>query len=425
MDPTTDPHLRSFVDVAPNSDFPIQNLPYGVFAPAPAEPPRVGVAIGDFVLDLALIEQRGLLGRAAGRPADVFQHATLNPFMALGPTVWNTTRAAIQRLLRHDVAELRDDGALRDLALVPLADATLHLPCMIGDFTDFYTSLNHARNVSRLFRGPDADAPAAFRHQPLGYHGRASSIVISGTPIARPRGTYRAPDESVTFGPTQQLDFELEFGALIGHGNALGHGLSVARAANHVFGFVLVNDWSARDIQQWEYHPLGPFNGKNFATTISPWVVPAAALAPFRCPTPPQEPPPLPHLQAAGDFAYDLNLTVTLRSAACDTEVVITETNFREQYWTLAQMIAHHTAGGCNLRPGDLVASGTVSGPTPEAVGCLLERTRRGETPVEIADDLQRVFLEDGDEILLHGWSASDGYRVGFGECTGRVTPAI
>ena len=425
MRSTTDPTLRSFLSVPPESPFPIQNLPYGVFRPEPGVRPRVGVAIGEWVLDLAVLEERGFFGgpELAGRR--VFGQATLNAFMALGPAAWHEAREQISRLLRHDVAVLRDDAALRDQALVAMEAAEMLLPSAIGDYTDFYASREHAANVGRLFRGPDAALPPSFPHTPIGYHGRAGSVIVSGTDIRRPQGPSRGPsDGGPAFGPTRELDFELEVGWFIGRGNELGRPIPIQRAPNQVFGFVLVNDWSARDLQQWEYQPLGPFLGKNFATTISPWVVPTAALEPFRCEGPPHEAEPLPYLRAKGPQAYDLHLQVALQTPQMDTPQVITRTNLRHLYWSPVQLLAHHTVGGCNLRPGDLLATGTVSGPTPDSLGCLLDLTRRGENPLILPSGERRVFLEDGDTIILTGWCEGPDYRLGFGECRGRIQPA-
>lgn len=426
MRSTTDPSLRSFLPVPPESPFPIQNLPYGVFRPEPGADPRIGVAIGEWVLDLSTLEERGLFGGPELDGRRVFGRATLNPFMALGPAAWNEAREQISRLLRHDVAVLRDDAALRDQALVAAEAAELVLPCHIGDYTDFYASREHALNVSQLFRGPDATLPPSYSHTPIGYHGRASSVVVSGTDVRRPQGPFRAPDDDRPhFGPTRELDFELEVGLFIGRGNELGRPISVLRAVNQVFGFVLVNDWSARDLQQWEYQPLGPFLGKNFATTISPWVVPAAALEPFRCEGPPHDIEPLPYLRSKGSQAFDIHLQAALQTSQMESPHVVARTNLRHLYWSPVQLVAHHTVGGCNLRPGDLLATGTISGPAPDSLGCLLELTHRGESPLTLPTGEQRTFLADGDTVTLTGWCEGPAYRIGFGECRGRILPAV
>ncbi len=427
MPSTTDPHLRSFVPVAAGSHFPIQNLPYGVFRPQPHAAPRVGVAIGEAVLDLALLERRGLLAHPALPSVPLFDRPVLNDFLRLGPPAWAAVRERVSRLLRVDEPVLRDDADLRDAALHPQAAVQLELPCAIGDYTDFYASRVHAENVARVFRGPAATLPPNWLHLPIAYHGRSSSIVVSGTEIRRPRGQFRREGtESPVFAPTRELDFELEVGLIVGPGNPLGEPLSVAEADGHIFGFVLVNDWSARDIQQWEYVPLGPFLGKNFATTISPWVVPAAALAPFRRSLAKQDPPPPAYLRPSGPDpqGYDIRLEVALQPAGANESMVISRTNFGELYWSPEQLVAHHTANGCNLRPGDLLASGTISGRGPGAQGCLLELTERGRRPLRLPGGQERTFLQDGDSVVLTGWCDGPGYRVGFGECRGTIVAA-
>ncbi|HEX7070921.1 MAG TPA: fumarylacetoacetase, partial [Rhodothermales bacterium] len=314
-----------------------------------------------------------------------------------------------------------DDASLLEQVLVPRSQVEMLLPVAIGDYTDFYASREHATNVGSMFRGPENALMPNWLHLPVAYHGRSSSVVISGTPIHRPNGQRRSGDGSPEFGPTTQLDFELEVGAIVGTGNALGTAIPVGRALDHVFGLVLVNDWSARDIQAWEYQPLGPFLGKNFATTISPWVVPLEALAPFRRSAPPPDPEPLPYLRDAAGSTFDLHLEVGLQPAETAEETAVCRSNHRHLYWTLAQQVAHHTVNGCNLRPGDLLASGTISGPEPESRGCLLELTWRGTQPLTLRSGGTRTFLADGDTVTMRGWAQGDGYRVGFGECTGQI----
>lgn len=419
------PRACTFLDVDAQTDFPLENLPYGVFTPPSGAAPRVGVAIGDFVLDLAVLAGRGLLALPAA-DAGVFAQPTLEAFMALGPAAWDRTRGHITYLLRDDVSTLRDDASLRDAALVPRAEVQMHLPCRVGGFTDFYTSLDHATTVSRIFRGADAGAPPQFRHLPIAYNGRASSVVVSGTSIRRPCGQFVPRGAQVpVFAPTAALDFELEVGLLIGTGNPLGTPLPAARAAEHIFGVVLVNDWSARDIQRWEYVPLGPFQGKAFATSISPWVVPLAALEPFRCVGPVQEPAPPSYLRLDAPWALDLELEVALAPAGSANAQTITRTNFAQQYWRLPQLVAQHTSCGCNLQDGDLLASGTVSGATPASRGCLLEMTRDGQTPLTLTDGTQRCYLADGDTVVLRGGANAADVRIGFGECRGTILPAV
>ncbi len=426
MDPTTDPGLRSWVPVDPESHFPIQNLPYGVFRPRPGDAPRVGVAIGAHILDLAALEAAGLFATPALRGGAVFGQPTLNDFMALGRPVWREARATVSRLLRHDEPALRDNAGLRQSALIPARDVELLLPAAVGDYTDFYSSREHATNVGVMMRGPDNALQPNWLHLPVAYHGRASSVVVSGTDVRRPKGQMRADDAPApTFGPSRALDFELEMGFFVGPGNPLGHPVPIEQAAEHIFGLVLVNDWSARDIQRWEYVPLGPFLAKSFATTVSPWVVPLDALEPFRTAGPKQDPPPLPYLGSPGDWAFDIRLEVLLQSATMGRPHVISRSNARYLYWNVCQQLAHHTVNGCNLRTGDLLASGTISGPTPDSYGSMLELAWKATRPIELPGGEKRAFLQDGDRVTLTGWCQGPGYRVGFGEATGRVLPAL
>jgi len=419
--PVSAPAARSFVEVAADSHFSLQNLPYGVFSARGDRARRAGVAIGAQILDLAALEGAGLLAVApAGKP--VFDRPTLNDFVALGRPAWTRARARIGELLRGDVTTLRDNAALRARALVPMDEAELHLPLEIPGYTDFYSSKEHATNVGSMFRDPKNALLPNWLHVPIAYNGRASSVVVSGTPIRRPLGQTKAADaEAPTFGPSRKLDFELETAFVVGAGNALGALIPVAEAEQHIFGLVLLNDWSARDIQQWEYVPLGPFNSKSFATSISPWIVTLEALAPFRVPGPEQSPAPLPYLAQAGARGVDLRLEIAL--AAGGAPVTISRTNARYLYWSMAQQLAHHTVSGCNTRVGDLMASGTISGPTPDSLGSLLELAWNGQKPLALPGGAQRFFLEDGDEVVMTGWCQGDGYRVGFGEVRGRIVP--
>jgi fumarylacetoacetase len=423
---TTPSQLRSFVEVAADSHFPIQNLPYGVFRPRDAEVPRVGVAIGEMILDLSVLERESLLHVPAASGETVFDRSSLNTFMALGREAWLSVRRQLTHMLRRDEATLRDDAALRREALVPMADCELLLPVEIGDYTDFYSSQEHATNVGAMFRGPENALPPNWLWLPIAYHGRASSIVVSGTDLCRPYGQTKPDDAQVpSFGPSQAVDFELEVGCFIGQGNRLGEPIPVDRALDHVFGLVLVNDWSARDIQKWEYVPLGPFLAKSFGTSISPWVVTLEALEPFRVAGPTQEPSPLKYLQTAGPEAYDIKLEVTLQAKTMVAPQRICSSNFKHLYWSISQQIAHHTSNGCNLRTGDLLASGTISGSTPDSLGCLLELTLAGKQPLVLHNGERRRFLEDGDRVTMSGWCQGDGYRVGFGEVTGRLLPTV
>ncbi len=426
MSPTNDPSLRSWVPVPPESHFPIQNLPYGVFRRRSGHDRRAGVAIGDAVLDLTMLEECGLLRAPTLRGRGVFETGTLNAFMRSGRAAWSEVRATVSRLLRADEPTLRDDGPLREHALVPRAEVEMLLPADVGDYTDFYSSREHATNVGTMLRGPDKALMPNWLHLPVAYHGRASSVVVSGTGVRRPRGQYKPDaDAAPAFGPSRSLDFELEVAAFVGPGNELGRPVPVGEADEHLFGLVLLNDWSARDVQAWEYVPLGPFLAKNFATSISPWVVPLEALEPFRTAGPPQDPQPLPYLRSEGERTYDIHLEVYLQSERMADPQRVCASNFKYLYWDLRQQLAHHTVNGCNLRPGDLLASGTISGPEPGSYGSLLELTWRGTRPLALEGGEERRFLQDGDRVTFTGWCRGAGYRVGFGEVTGRVLPAL
>jgi len=422
MPSPNDPGLRSFIAVDAASDFPIQNLPYGVFSTAALPTPRIGVAIGNHVLDLWELEQDcrlevGELG--------VFSASSLNHFMSLGPKIWASTRARISELLRHDNDELRDNQALRARALVPMELAKLHLPFAVAGFTDFYSSREHATNVGVMFRGKDNALQPNWLHMPIGYNGRASTVVLSGTQVHRPRGQLKPPGaESPVFASCKRLDFELEIGVVVGQPSSMGQTLAEARAEEMIFGFVLLNDWSARDIQQWEYVPLGPFQGKAFATSISPWVVTREALEPFRVHGPQQDPVPLPYLQQTQPNNYDIELEVGLRAASMDKPSRICRTNFRYMYWSSVQQLMHHASCGCAMNVGDLLGSGTVSGPEKSQRGSMLEIAWNGTEPVELAGGTARTFLEDGDSLVMRGWCQGDGYRIGFGEVEGTILPA-
>ncbi|SDV50398.1 fumarylacetoacetase [Chitinasiproducens palmae] len=423
LNATHDPKQRSWLESAnaPDCDFPIQNLPFGVFS-TPTDPVRrVGVAIGDQILDLSVLEASGLLSLGH---AQVFAQPRLNTFMALGKNSWHQARAQLFALLSAETATLRDDLALRQRVLVAQADAILHLPVEVPGYTDFYSSREHATNVGSMFRDPKNALMPNWLELPVGYNGRASSVVVSGTPVRRPSGQLKAPDQArPTFGACRKLDIELETGFLIGEGNALGEPIAVDRAEDHIFGMVLLNDWSARDIQQWEYVPLGPFNAKTFATSISPWVVTMEALEPFRVQQPAQEPEPLPYLRQTGAAGFDISLEVRMQAPGAQPSV-ISRTSFKHMYWSMAQQLAHHTVSGCNTRVGDLMGSGTISGPTPDSCGSLLEITWNGQNPLSI-DGGKRTFIEDGDTLTLAGWCQGDGYRVGFGTVTGTIEPAL
>jgi len=416
-----DPKLRSFIPVDPASDFPIQNLPYGVFS-AKGLAPRIGVAIGDHVLDLWELAQAC---RIDVFEPGVFAAPTLNAFMALGPKVWSKTRARISELLRSDHPELRDNDELRRQALVPMADVKLHMPFAVAGYTDFYSSKEHATNVGVMFRGKDNALQPNWLHMPIGYNGRASTVVVSGSKVRRPRGQLKPPNvEAPSFAPCKRLDFELEMGVVIGQSSPIGEMLTEARAEDMIFGFVLLNDWSARDIQQWEYVPLGPFQAKAFATSISPWIVTREALEPFRLQGPQQTPVPLPYLRQTRPNNHDIELDVALRAAQMNEAQSICRTNFKYMYWSSVQQLVHHASSGCAMSIGDLLGSGTISGPEKHQRGSLLEISWNGSEPIELQGGIERTFLEDGDSLVMRGWCQGDGYRVGFGAVEGTIVPA-
>ena len=430
IDDTHDPALRSWVAGAndPAGDFPIQNLPLGVFRRrGRPEPPRVGVAIGDQVLDLRRCVALRLLDGPAAVVAAAAEATSLNPLLALGPEALRSLRQALSAALRADGSRAEPD------ALVPLSDAELLLPVEIGDYTDFYASIVHARNVGRLFR-PNDPLTRNYRHLPLAYHGRSSSLVVSGTPVTRPRGQILQGGDRPSFEPTRQLDFEVELGAYVGAGSLPGRPIPIDHAERHLGGLSLVNDWSARDVQAWEAQPLGPFLAKSFATSVSPWVVTLDALAPYRCAAarPVADPPPLPHLASVRNDArggIDVTVEVWLRSSEMRRRsldpVRVSRAAFRDMYWTLAQMVTHHASNGCPLRTGDLLASGTISGPGDDAAGCLLERAGRHADTLTLPTGEQRAFLADGDEVTLRAYCTRDGFaRIGFGSCAAGVLPA-
>uniref|UniRef100_A0A7N6AVN5 Fumarylacetoacetase n=1 Tax=Anabas testudineus TaxID=64144 RepID=A0A7N6AVN5_ANATE len=395
----------SFIKVDATSDFSYHNLPYGIFSTSDNPKHRIGVAIGDLILDLSVIKSF-FQGPVISKYQNVFDQPTLNAFMALGYEAWREARRTLQVLLSATESTLRDDVSLQSRAFVHQSTATMHLPADIGDYTDFYSSRDHATNVGIMFRGKENALMPNWLRLPVGYHGRASSVVVSGTPIRRPSGQMRPEaTKPPVFGPSKQLDIELEMAFFVGGGNTLGEPIPISKAHEHIFGMTLMNDWSARDIQAWEYVPLGPFLGKNFGTTISPWVVPMEALLPFIEPNPIQDPEPLPYLQHHDAYTFNINLFY--------------------MYWTMKQQLAHHTVNGCNVRPGDLLASGTISGPDPESFGSMLELSWRGSKSINLGQGQTRTFLEDGDEVTITGYCQGDGFRVGFGSCLGTILPAL
>jgi len=410
--------LRSWVASAndPLTDFPLNNLPCGVFS-VDGDAPRCGVAIGDMILDCQAAEAAGLI-RLGDDP--VFDVPFWNEVMEAGPQAWDRLRA---RLISILLAGSKAQRAAQDM-LVPLDRADLHLPFLVAEFTDFYASRHHAGNVGTMFRGAAHALPPNWLHMPIGYNGRASTVVVSGTPLHRPNGQVKAPEAALPeFHASQRLDYELELGAVVGQSSQMGQPVTVAQADAMIFGYVLLNDWSARDIQAWEYQPLGPFQSKAFATTISPWIVTRAALAPFRVAGPQRELPLLPYLQEPGPMLYDIDLAVDLQVPGQNPHRIC-RTNYREMYYSAAQQITHHASSGCAMTAGDLIGSGTVSGPGPDARGSLLELTSGGAEPLILPFGLRRPYLEDGDKVILTGHAAGDGYRVGFGDCSGTILPA-
>ncbi len=434
LNETHDPALRSWVASAnqAQTDFPIQNLPFAVFRrQGSTEAYRGGVAIGDQILDLAAVAASGVLSGAAAAAVQAASGDSLNALMALGQPAWSSLRLALSRALREGSAEQAKLAA----CLAPQAAAEFNLPARIGDYTDFYTSIHHASNVGRQFR-PDNPLLPNFKWIPIGYHGRASSIGVSGQRFPRPLGQTMSPGASVpSFGPCKRLDYELEMGIFVGSGNALGKPIPITEAEASVFGICLLNDWSARDIQAWEYQPLGPFLSKNFASTISPWIVTLEALSPYRVAftRPADDPQPLPYLDSPANSAQgamDIQLEVLLQTQTMRQQdqaaTRLTHTSYRHAYWTVAQIVAHHTVNGCNLQPGDLMGTGTLSGPTLDEAGALIELTVGGKQPLTLPNGESRTYLEDGDAVVLRGWCEKPGAaRIGFGQCVGTVLPAL
>jgi len=406
------------------TDFPLQNLPYGVFKPRDGRAASVGVALGDKIVDLRVLSKNNLL------PAQVFDHPSLNALMGSGRGTWSEVRAKLQQLLSDDHPDsIKGNDALLREAVVAQDAVDMLLPAHIGDYTDFYASREHATNVGVMFRGKDNALMPNWLHIPVGYHGRASSVVVSGTPLRRPNGQTLPKDATdPVWGPEKLLDIELEMAIFVGPGNEQGNPIPLSEAEDHIFGVTLMNDWSARGIQKWEYQPLGPFLGKNFGTTIAPWVVTLDALAPYRVPTPKQEDPtPFPYLQHKGTDKpnIDVQLSVSLKTPEQEGEHVISRSNVKHMYWSFAQQLAHHSCGGCPMQPGDLLGSGTISGPTEDSFGSLLELNWAGSKDIQVGSET-RKFLKDGDEVIIRGHCESEGnVRIGFGECSGKILPAV
>ncbi|MCP9482927.1 fumarylacetoacetase [Shimia sp. CNT1-13L.2] len=413
------PLMKSWVASAndANHPFPLNNLPYGVFSTAGTEE-RCGVAIGDMILDMAAAEEAGLVSISE---IPVFDAPYWNDLMDMGQDAWSELRARLTEIL----AEGSADQATAEAFLVPMADATLHMPIAVSEYTDFYAGRQHAANMGAILRG-SPDLPANWLHIPIGYNGRASSVVISGTDIHRPNGQRKAPDaEMPSFGPSMRLDIELEMGAIVGTASDFGQPITVDQADDMIFGYVLLNDWSARDIQGWEYQPLGPFQGKAFGTSISPWIVTAAALEEFRAPTPEREKELLPYLDGSKDGLYDIDLEVLMQPEGAETASVVAKTNYNRMYYSAAEQLCHHAIGGCGMNVGDLLGSGTISGPNKGEYGSLMEVSWAGREPFTLDTGETRTFIEDGDTLTLRGNARGDGYTIGFGDCTGKILPSV
>jgi fumarylacetoacetase len=415
--------MKSFVPYNNDTFFPVQNIPFGVFKSGGEE--HICTAIGDFILDLNLLEKHGYFSNTSFAGQNVFSKSRLNAFMSLGKPAWYEARKRIQEILGENNPELRDNAELRPKCLIPAADAEMVLPVEIGDYTDFYSSKEHASNVGEMFRGKENALMPNWLHIPIAYHGRSSSIIVSGKDVIRPKGQTRPnPDNLPVFGPCKQLDFELEMGFFIGTGNELGESISVDKAEDHIFGLALVNDWSARDIQAWEYQPLGPFLAKNFATSVSPWIVTLEALEPFRTEGPKFEKELLPYLRTEGNPTYDIKLDVSIQTEKMIEPFTICQSNYKYLYYNIRQHLAHHTVNGCNTRTGDMMASGTISGPGKSAKGSMLEITWRGTEPIELPSGETRKFIEDGDTLIMNAYCEGNGYKIGFGEVKSKILPA-
>jgi fumarylacetoacetase len=417
------PAITSWLPVPENSDFPIQNIPFGVFLTRD-DIITIGTRIGDHAIDLGALHQ---LGYFEGIPLtdDIFLQDTLNDFISDGKKTWRLVRSRISELFKTENTTLQKNKEHQNIVLFTMNEIEMQLPVHIGDYTDFYSSKEHATNVGKMFRDPENALLPNWLHIPVGYHGRSSTIIPSGTPIRRPNGqTMPKGAEKPVFGPSKLLDFELEMAFITTDANAIGEPIAISEAENYIFGLVLFNDWSARDLQKWEYVPLGPFLGKNFASSISPWIVTLDALEPFRVPSPKQDPEPLPYLMQEGDHSFDIHLEVDI-TPQNEPATTITRSNFKYMYWTMAQQLAHHTVNGCKVNSGDMMGSGTISGPTPDSYGSMLELSWQGTKPVQLANSITRKFIENNDTVTLRGFCEKDGVRVGFGEIVTKILPPL
>lgn len=422
MSRANNPNLKSWVSVPEGSDFPMQNLPFGIFSTDDKDM-HVGVAIGDMILDLTMLSLDTNLLDEVDLDEEDFLMGELNPLIEKGRGVLGHLRETVSDLLSLDNKSLQGHPEVQKDVMVKQEHAIMHLPVHIGDYTDFYSSIEHATNVGTMFRDPKNALMPNWKHLPVGYHGRASSIVVSGTDIRRPKGQMKPNDEPPIYGPCKLLDFELEMGFVVGKGNELGHAIPIEQAEDHIAGMFLFNDWSARDIQKWEYVPLGPFLGKNFASSLSPWMVTLDALDPFRVDCPEQDPKPLPYLNSEGKAGFDIQLEVLIEPDGGEAHKVCSS-NFKYLYWSMRQQLAHHTVNGCNMQPGDLCASGTISGPTPDSYGSMMELSWKGTNPIAMPDGSERKFLKDGDSVIMRAFCEKDGVRIGFGEVRSKILPA-
>lgn len=413
--------INSWVQIEPDSDFSIYNIPFGIFKKDGRT--RAGSAIGDFVIDLDYLHKRNYFNEL-NLSDSIFEETTLNHYIGLGKKTTNAFREKLIALFSHDNLELQDNDTDKTSCLIPMSEVEMLMPVKVPNYTDFYSSIEHATNVGTMFRDPDKALFPNWKHLPVGYHGRPSSIIVSGTPVKRPKGQTKAPDATTpSFGPTQRLDFELEMAFITNRNTELGESISTNDAEDSIFGFVLFNDWSARDVQVWEYVPLGPFLAKNFASSISPWIVTLEALEHFKVASPTQDPKVLPYLEVEGEKNFDVNLRVSIQPTN-GKENIVSNSNFKYMYWNINQQLAHHTVNGCNIEVGDMYASGTISGPTEDSYGSMLELAWKGTKPVKMSDGTERKFIKDGDTVIMRGHSEKDGMRVGFGEVKSLILPS-
>ncbi len=418
-----DPKLKSWIDVPDGSDFPIQNIPFGIIEKSNGKV-RCASRIGNYAIDLYAMAKLGYFDNLMGIKKKVFRQESLNDFIALGQPSWRAVRERISDLFEKDSSHIRENIEAKSKILIHIDEVKMKMPVTVGDYTDFYSSIEHATNVGKMFRDPDNALLPNWKHIPVGYHGRSSSIVVSGTDIHRPNGQTKADDAAApTFGPSRLFDFELEMAFITGGSTKLGDPIPVDKAEDYIFGMVVFNDLSARDIQKWEYVPLGPFLGKNFGSVITPWIVTLDAMEPFRVDGPKQDPAVLPYLKSSGKKNYDINLEVAIQPEN-GNENRVCLSNFKYMYWNMCQQLAHHTVNGCNIKIGDMYGSGTISGPTPDSYGSMLEISWKGTRPFKMDDGSERKFINDMDTIVMRGWSERDGIRIGFGDCLTKVLPA-